>query len=91
METTNETIAAEEYKEAVEILKSHIIEAINRSISHDEKVEVAIDASAVDMNDAFCLIAWIADEYDSNRENDGSEDVWGEFNGDCFRLNLYLA
>jgi len=88
---TNEEIRAEEYKEACERLTTEITEAIARSLSHDEKVSVHIDAPIVDINDAFQIVANLADDYDSSRESDGSEDVYGEFEGESFRLNLYTA
>lgn len=88
---TSEEIRAEEYLEACERLAVEITEAIGRSVSHNEKVSVHIDASAVDMSDAFRIIRNLVSEYDTVRENDGSQDVWGTFEGEEFRLNLYTA
>ena len=68
-----------------EILAELIEKAIRRSISHNEKVSVKIDA---DIKDAFFVVVNVVDEYDSARENDGSYDVWGELDGEGFRLNL---
>jgi len=86
---TNEEIREREYTEACERLTEEITEAIARSLSHDEKVSV--DTSTVDMADAFQIISNLVDDYDTCRENNGSEDVYGEVDGDSFRLNLYTA
>jgi len=68
-----------------EILATEIEKAIRRSISHNEKVSVQIDA---DIKDAFFVVVNLADDYDSAREGDGTYDVWGELDGEGFRLNL---
>ena len=80
-----------DYKEACDRLTTEITEAIARSLSHDEKVTVSVDGSILRMSDAFEIIGNLVDHYDTARENDGSEDVWGEFDGDSFRLNVYTA
>ena len=88
----NEEATIAEFDEAIAALTSDIYAAIKRSISHDEKVSVHIDASAVDMYDAVKIIANLVSEYDTVRENNGSEDVWGTLTeGEDFRLNLYTA
>ena len=68
-----------------EILATEIEKAIGRSIATDEKVSVKIDAS---IQAALCVVVNVADEYDFARESDGTYDVWGELDGEGFRLNL---
>ena len=68
-----------------EILAELIEKAIGRSIATDKKVSVKIDA---DIKDAFFVVVNLADDYDSARESDGTYDVWGDFEGEGFRLNL---
>ena len=71
-----------------EILAELIEKAIRRSIATDEKVSVKIDA---DIKEAFFILVNLVDEYDSAREGDGSYDIWGDFEGEGFRLNLHSA
>lgn len=61
--------------------------AIARSISHNEMVQVEVE-------DPAQLVDWISENYsdvDSCRENDGSLDVWGNREGEDFRLNIVAA
>lgn len=61
--------------------------AIARSISHSEIV-------AVKCEDPAQLADWIAanyEEVDHSTENDGSLDVWGNREGDDFRVRLIAA
>jgi hypothetical protein len=64
-----------------------IAEAITRSISHTEIVEVAHH----DFRSAFYEIAAEADEYDYTNEGPGRYDVWGTKGGKEFRLSLVNA
>jgi len=81
----------QEYQEAYKALTAEITQAIARSIQYDEKVEVAIDESILDIWDALRIVCDCSDDYDTARENDGSEDVWGMVEGEDFRLNLYTS
>ena len=86
---TNEEIREQEYQEAYKALTADVKRAITRSIDHDEKVEVAIDESILDIWDALRIVCDCSDDYDTACENDGSEDVWGMVEGEDFRLNFY--
>lgn len=60
--------------------------AITRSISHDESVRV-------ECKDAYEALATIdtmesVTDLDWTKENDGSFDVWGTYQGNDFRLRL---
>ena len=59
--------------------------AIIRSITHDEIVTVICDCTMSG------LTTWIVENYDAVDyafENNGDTDVWGEYNGESFRLRL---
>jgi len=58
--------------------------AIERSISHNETVTVEVN----DLQIAYDCVCLDSDDCDSARSNDGSLDVWGELDGEDFRLRL---
>jgi len=72
-------------------LKERIEAAIARSISHNETVDVDVDGTTEEINDAVRIINHMADEMDSARMSACIEDVWGEIDGDTFRLSVYKA
>jgi hypothetical protein len=85
-ETTETTAAA--HAEACDRLTDAIIAAIGRSLSHTERVTVALPM-ATDFGDAHVCVSNVIDgDYDYATENDGSEDLWGDHEGETFRLLL---
>ena len=86
--SSNEEIREQEYKEACDKLTEEITAAIGRSISHDETVDVQVDESILDMNDALQIIGNLADTFDEVWNRDGTVDIYGTHEGDEFRLNL---
>ena len=73
-------------------MKTELKAAIARSVSHNERV--AIEVEAADITDVLAELGTITDvEIDSAQENDGSYDVWGAGEGDdmAWRLCVTLA
>ena len=65
-------------------IMADITTAIERSISHNETVEVEVN----DLERAYAEVVWATDECDSVALNAESLDVWGELDGEDFRLRL---
>jgi len=64
-----------------------LLSAVDRSISHTERVHVAVP----DLDAAYMELATHPDldDVDTATETDGSLDAWGTRDGQSWRLNLY--
>jgi RNA-binding protein YhbY len=65
-----------------------IKEAIERSISHNETVKVEVGST--EMADAITEVTSIADDCDYSSV-DGGMDIWGDLDGESFRLRLVVV
>lgn len=77
-------------------LTKKIIEAIKRSLSHDEIARAEVEFPSDSRSAEETIIDILddiegVDDVDAAQENDGSYDVWGKINGADFRIRVIAA
>ncbi len=87
----NEETTTAEFDEALASLDTEINAAIKRSISHNERVEVSVDGSILDLTDAYKLVFRESTECDSTKKNATLEHVWGMKDGNAFHLVISIS